>query len=393
MINNYYYYIFLLLVSLLSIIILVNHTSILAIESEYLRGVAQDTDLNLRNLTDGKELIDNELDFINLQSASYLVNENFLNVTFWTKSLDKLTSTNSLYGNVTYGVLINSDPSSNTGKDGIDYQFEIKLDKNKEKVIKELREISNEGYTKRIKAYKDDYTKILEKGNNYITMDLELKEILTPKVFKALFYAIYESPNNKNNYSSRFIDYLRWVNIPPPEVTITTKPESINLIQGKDEVLTIFANSKSVSDVFIHFYFQNQPKNLDINFSDNYVALPSMGEEFVEANIKANQNTDPRKATLKLISEFQFPNENIGYFNNVINNQTIQSEKESKYLVKNKVEKMATLIPLEVVKYDIFDEIYKIWEKLGGFLTFIYIPLAASLPWIIKKIRDFKHKR
>jgi hypothetical protein len=393
MINNYYYYIFLLLVSLLSIIILVNHTSILAIESEYLRGVAQDTDLNLRNLTDGKELIDNELDFINLQSASYLVNENFLNVTFWTKSLDKLTSTNSLYGNVTYGVLINSDPSSNTGKDGVDYQFEIKLDKNKEKVIKELREISNEGYTKRIKAYKDDYTKILEKGNNYITMDLELKEILTPKVFKALFYAIYESPNNKNNYSSRFIDYLRWVNIPPPEVTITTKPESINLIQGKDEVLTIFANSKSVSDVFIHFYFQNQPKNLDINFSDNYVALPSMGEEFVEANIKANQNTDPRKVTLKLVSEFQFPNENIGYFNNVINNQTIQSEKESKYLVKNKVEKMATLIPLEVVKYDIFDEIYKIWEKLGGFLTFIYIPLAASLPWIIKKIRDFKHKR
>ena len=32
-------------------------------------------------------------------------------------------------------------------------------------------------------------------------------------------------------------------------------------------------------------------------------------------------------------------------------------------------------------------------EKLGGFLTFIYIPLAASLPWIIKKIRDFKRKR
>ena len=87
---------------------MINHTSILAIESEYLRGVAQDTDLNLRNLTDGKELIDNELDFINLQSASYLVNENFLNVTFWTKSLDKLTSTNSLYGNVTYGILINS---------------------------------------------------------------------------------------------------------------------------------------------------------------------------------------------------------------------------------------------------------------------------------------------
>ena len=54
-------------------------------------------------------------------------------------------------------------------------------------------------------------------------MDLDLKDILSPKVFKVLFYAIYKSPNNKNknNNSSRFIYYLRWVNIPPPEVTIT----------------------------------------------------------------------------------------------------------------------------------------------------------------------------
>jgi hypothetical protein len=392
MVNNYYY-IYILIVFILSIILLVNNTPIFAVESEYLRGVAQDTDLNLRNLTDGKELIDNELDFIDLQSASYLVNENFLNVTFWTKSLEKLPSINSLRGSVKYGILINSDPSSNTGKDGVDYQYEITLDKNAEKVIKELREISNEGYTKRIKTYTDDYYKILEKGNNYITMDLDLKDILAPKVFKVLFYAIYESQNNKNNDSSRIIDYLRWVNIPPPEVTITAKPESINLIQGENEVVTIFANSKSVSDIFIHFYFQNQPKDLDVNFSDSYIVLPSMGEEFIEAKIKTNQNTDPRKITLKLVSEFQFPNENIGYFNNVTNNQAVQSEKTSKYLVKNKVEKMGTIIPLEVTKYDIFDEIYKVWEKLGGFLTFIYIPLAASLPWIIKKIRDFKQKK
>jgi hypothetical protein len=101
MVNYYYYYIYVLLLSIISIILLVTNTSILAIESEYLSGVAQDTDLNLRNLTDGKELIDNELDFINLQSASYLVNENFLNVTFWTKSLDKLTYIKILYGNVT----------------------------------------------------------------------------------------------------------------------------------------------------------------------------------------------------------------------------------------------------------------------------------------------------
>jgi hypothetical protein len=125
------------------------------------------------------------------------------------------------------------------------------------------------------------------------------------------------------------------------------------------------------------------------------MVLPSMGEEFVEATIKTNQNTDPRKVTLKLISEFQFPNENIAYFNNLNDdsiNDTDQSNNGKKYLIKNKVEKMATLIPLEIIEYNILDEIYKIWEKLGGFLTFIYIPLAAALPWIIKKIKNLKHE-
>ena len=393
MVNNYYY-IFILLVSLIFIILLVNNKSIFAIDSEYLRGVAQDTDLNLRNLTDGKELVSNELDFINLQSASYLVNEKFLNITLWTKSLDKLLSTSSLFGNITYGALINSDPSSNTGKDGVDYQLEIKLNKNKKEVTKELNEISNEGYMKKIKTYNEDYNKIIEKRKNYINLDLDLKDILSPKVFKVLFYAIYETPANRNNDSFRIIDYLRWVNIPPPEVTITAKPESINLVQGKDEVVTIFANSRSISDVFIHFYIQNEPKDLEINFSNNYIVLPSMGEEFVEATIKTNQNTDPRKVTLKLISEFQFPNENIAYFNNLNYgiNYTDQSNNGHKYLIKNKVEKMATLIPLEITEYHILDEIYTIWEKLGGFLTFIYIPLAAALPWIIKKIKNLKHE-
>ena len=279
MINNYFY--LSILISLINIVLLLNNSYVFAIDSNYLRGVAQDTDLNLRNLNDGRELASKEYEFINLQLASYLVNENFLNVTLWIKSLNKLTIGNLSAGNVTYGILINSDPSSNTGKDGVDYQFEINLNNKNKQIIKELKEISNEGYTKRIKTYKDDYNKILEEGNNYINLDLDLKDILSPKVFKVLFYAIYETAssrtttNNINNESFRIIDYLRWVNIPPPEVDITFKPEFINLVQGKDEVITIFTNSKSISDIFVHFYIQNQPKDLDINFSNNYIVLPS----------------------------------------------------------------------------------------------------------------------
>ena len=143
-------------------------------------------------------------------------------------------------------------------------------------------------------------------------------------------------------------------------------------MQGKDEVVTIFANSKSMSDIFIHFYIQNKPKDLEINFSNNYMVFPSNSEEFVEVNIKSHPHTIPKKATLKLVSELQFPNDNISYFNNVINDSIEPSTTEQKYLIKNKVEKMAILIPIEITEYNIVDEIYKFWEKIGGFLTFIY---------------------
>jgi hypothetical protein len=53
---------------------------------------------------------------------------------------------------------------------------------------------------------------------------------------------------------------------------------------------------------------------------------------------------------------------------------------------------MFTLIPIQIIEYNIVDEIYKTWEKLGGFLTFIYVPLVALLPWMIKRIKSLKHK-
>jgi hypothetical protein len=351
------------------------------------RYVEPDTDKNLTNLVTGEEIKNDEYDFINLESASYYhIDKDSLNVTLWTRSLNGLTSINSLNGSVIYGILINSDPNSNTGIDGVDYDFQLRLDSNKKNAVKELKEISIEGYTKTIKSNKENYTKIIQKGANYINLDLDLAAIHTPDEFKVLFYAIFDPSSEQDNNSAKLLDYLRWIHLPQPEIAISTDPESIELTQGNNGDLTIKAKSNT-SDAKIQFFFLNKPEDLKISFNNNSnsIDLPGGGEDRVQVTINADQTTNPRKLTLKLISEILIPGQTITYFNELYTNHTTTEDKPKGY-IKNTVLKKQNFIQLQVNKYDIFDRIKDSWDKIGGPLTFIYIPLAAALPWIIKNL-------
>ena len=199
-----YLYICLFSICFISIMLLSNNFYVNAEISENVRYIQQDNDLNLLNLLNGKVNNDTKYDFINLRSASYYyIDKNFLNVTFWIKSFNALTSINSLKGNITYGILINSDPQSNTGIDGVDYDLQLKLDSNKKSAKKELKEISIDGDTKTIRSHKENYTEFIQNEKNYINLNLDLPDIHLPPVFKVLFYAIFDPLKDEDNDSCK----------------------------------------------------------------------------------------------------------------------------------------------------------------------------------------------
>jgi hypothetical protein len=378
-----------------------------------IRYVQQDNDKNLINLFNLEKNNDQKYDFINLRSASYFIGKNYLNVTLWIKSFNSLTSMNSLNGSIIYGILINSDPYSNTGIDGVDYDLQLKLDSNKKSAMRELKEISIEGETKTITFHKENYTKLIQNEKKYINLNLALRDLHSPSVFSVLFYAIFEPINAEDKDSCKqdsckLLDYLKWINIPPPKVIISTAPDSINLRQESDELLTIFANSQSTSDTNIRFFFERPPQDLVIKFNNSTKSseinlfLPSQQNNFVEATIKANQLTVPRKVNLKLNSEISIPDKEISYFSILYGNNTGVNKKENVLDVRNTVLKLPLiLVPLDIKEYDALQTTLDKYSKVFQTLSVIFGAIGAILtiilsyvkrPWVIKKFKNLKNK-
>ena len=66
-------------------------------------------------------------------------------------------------------------------------------------------------------------------NQNYIPLSLDLNSITSPNKYRVLFYAtvIY------NNNSKIVLNLTNWVDIPPPEFTISTLPRSRSVKTGR----------------------------------------------------------------------------------------------------------------------------------------------------------------
>ena len=415
------WYICLFSICVLNIILLSNNFCVNAAD-EKVRYVLSDIDNNLTNLVNGDQNLDTKYDFINLASASYyLIDGNSFNATLWIKSFNALTSINTLNGSIIYGILIDSDPYTNTGINGVDYDLQLELNSSKKSATKELKEISVDGDTKTITFNEENYTDIVQKEKKYINLNLDLDDIQSPSAFDVLFYAMFdplnkESNDSCNHDSCKLLDYLKWINIPPPTVNLSTNTDSMNLRQDSGEVLTIYATSKSTSNIEIIFYFYSPPKYLTIKFNDphsnsmcskfNYnlpnstcLFLPKKETNFVEVTISASREADPGKLNLKLSSEISIPDEEITYFSTLYGNNTGINNKENALNVSSKVSKLP-FTPVEVIieEYDYLQTILDKYNKYLQTLSAIGVAIVGILsyfkrPWITEKFKNLKTKR
>jgi len=194
--------------------------------------------------------------------------------------------------NVDYGMYIDSDFNPTTGFGGIDYKIEIQWNNDTQQWNKVIESWSPYGKTKvlyNITNYKNFYNT----HENYVTLSFDLGQLLNPKKYKILFYA------ETKKEESYLTDFTRWVAIPPPQLIVSTSPNSIDLVPGQKKTIEVMVNSSAGYEPTVNLFTQNRSNEIISSFLEyNRLRIPSYGMATTPLTIATSPNSNPGPYTL-----------------------------------------------------------------------------------------------
>ena len=232
-------------------------------------GIEVNVSAQTQSKADYKGLLDNSSD---IQRVTYSSNGKTLNTTLWLGGVVKETP--SVYGasTVAYGLLVDADNNPTTGKFGVDYQKEIQWNNKTKNWNNLLVEYSSPEHFRTIELRIND-TRFSD-NQNYIPLSLDLNSITSPSKYRVMYYAtvIY------NNNSKIVLDLTNWVDIPPPEFTISTLPEPVVLRQGEQKDIGVqLKSSAGVTTTAVGFTPAENYSSVKVEFNPDRENKSSFG--------------------------------------------------------------------------------------------------------------------
>ena len=262
---------------------------------------------------------------------------------------------------------------------------------NKEwKWIKEIREVS---------AY--DKTRVLEKASSldifdkkekqqsseYALFSFDLEKVNFPKQYRAVFYITDYFV--KEHRLCRLIDTTNWVMVPPPEFTITTKPNSITLRPGEDinVELAIKGNVNLPTQAFISEITDanNIAKEQKIDFIQNNISIPPSGVGTSTFVVRLEDNAKSGSYTIPIGANISFPT--------TITNRGGESFSNSKSISSDTASNLTLTVLPPYTAEERFNSFVNAWvTPISGIWTFLAGVTAVLTPLIIKLYKKRKRK-
>jgi hypothetical protein len=324
-----------------------------------------------------------------IQKVTYFSNGTVLTATLWLASgfLEK-PSTNGSNMAVIYGILIDADYNQETGKEGVDYVIEIQCSNGNQTCTKGIIEYSSPVHSRTIDIQKN-YTGFSKNDERYVLLSVNLDEILSPNLYRAMFYAGYVYNN-----SDRKIDISTWVDISPPVYSISTLPNPVIVRQGEQKI--IGAQLKSTTgfvENVIEFMPVENYSSIELEFiRDNLNKSSSSGIEPAPFKIEVPQNAQvgqyiiPIRANISTGSTFP-------YFKFVeISNVTLPSNSTD---ISTKGHEIASAnLTISVVEpLSIQEQLRDFWSVYGGPINLTLAGLAGGLStYLIDSLKSRKKK-
>jgi hypothetical protein len=276
------------------------------------------SDVKKINLKTGEKLKNGKLNnnsssALDIQRVSLFQKSNRLNATVWLGGNPAKISNISNISTIAFGVLVDSDKDSSTGKEGVDYQLEIQQIKNNishynQNWNKVLLEYSSLGQF-RILDVEKNYTKFIDDGKNidYVLFSIDMNKILVNISYRIMFYSLVSYNDGKIA-----IDLTNWINIPTDSFSLFTTPEDITLRQGESKTigLQIISDSGKMSTITDLFDLKNYTAlNIDLlgqNTSNTNSKIGMQGTEPIQLKLTVPKDAKVGKHTIPISANVSF---------------------------------------------------------------------------------------
>jgi hypothetical protein len=309
-----------------------------------------------------------------IAEVTYSSNGRMMNSTMWMLFPFKVRPIG--YSTINYGMLIDSDYNENTGQRGIDYQLEIRWNNETKTWTKTLTEWAS-AVSGRILGRSDNLSSFYGEHSYYILLPLDLENIQYPSKFRVIYYA-----ESKNDAGPLLTDFTKWINIPPPELQVTTYPQSIELVQGESKTVQLTINSTTGLEPNVMLSSRYQGSDPVLDFSNKQLKIPSDGSASIPLTVTTSSNTSVAPHTITIFTRSSYPDLDFVKMDMASNNTKLPLKIQG----EDRVVKTNILIDVKA-PLPLTDKVGKFWSELGEPITFLYGTLAGISPIIFRIIK------
>ncbi len=275
--------------------------------------------------------------------------------------------------------MIDSDFNNDTGYQGIDYQVEIKWNDTSKKWNRSFNEFSTNGHSRNITDIIDNHQNFLNKRSGSVIMDVDLKPMLFPDRYRLFFYAYSLSDG------SYLLDAVRWVYVPPPEFSVSTKPEILVMLPGEKKNVDVFINSTTGFQPIVSLNVENIPKGINLTTGDTIIPVPPYGFATTTLTLNAEETAPAGSRTFFILA-------NISFLNSTFYSPIVNPETHKNPILKINSESIMKRFPMVMTITDPvpLSDIVKTWltewfNPLTGTWTTLTTIATGILGWRIWK--------
>jgi hypothetical protein len=349
----------------------------LASSPSFPRQEIRDNPFDLIDVTTQEEITAGGKQSIDTRGVNYFSDGDVLNATIWLNSpFNEIPDTD--INTASYGMYIDSDSDKDTGWQGVDYQVEIQWNNKMKTWIKIIVEYSSQGYSRYLDV-KENYTGFFDKhGANYVLLPLDLDVLTSPSKYRVIFYA------QEIRDSTQKVDFTNWVNIPPPEFTVSTSPNYLSLRPGEEEYIELKINSTTGFEPTVMLFAKNRTNGLELEFGSNQLNVPSYGMVTLPLQIRLSESVRPGQYTTLVFANGSFQSESIESL------METGSPAQDIFTIPRKSEnltKYASLIITIQEPLTFEEKLSNFWSVYGSPMNFVYGIAAGIAPWIYLTIK------